>query len=163
MKARFIIFCIFVFFAICSTMAQDKPKFVGVGMAFNQDASPQIQGFGALAIPISDRVLSFTDYLVSAIPQPRVGGKLQLPKIQYVMRTGIAVKIYAISPKLTLWGMGNAGVAADGGATSGSFAGGGFVDWSLGKGWGALVILQVDKNAATGTQFIPRVGVRKIL
>ncbi len=146
-------------------MAQDATqKFAAVGMAFSPVSTPQLQGWGALAIPISEKIISYTDYDVSALlGDPVVGQRFTMPKIQYQMRTGIGILIYKITPAISLWGLGGIGGATDGNATSASFAGGGFLDFGLGRGWGALLILQADRNAATGTQFTPRIGIRKRL
>ena len=110
--------------------------------------------------------MSYTDYDVSALPgTPVAGQKFALPKISYSMRTGVAVHIYQIAKGVNLFGLGGAGIAAGGSNVVGSFGGGGFVDFAFGKSgsWGAVLILEANRNAITGTDFIPRVGIRKKL
>ena len=140
----------------------NEPKVVGLGLALFQYATPQVQGFGFFALPIRNRVFSYTDYDVAALPGDKIPGQIfTFPKLQYAMRTGFAIRTYNISKGITLYGLGDAGIATDGGYVVGSFSGGGFVDFAIGKGWGAICFLQVDRNAKTGTQFIPRLAVRK--
>jgi hypothetical protein len=135
-------------------------KFIFSGLSFNQANSPQFQGFGGFAIPVSATVLSFTNYDVAALPGTPIPGKVTLPKLQYAITTGAAVHIYDLSSKVSLWGLGGAGISTTGATTGGSFNGGGFLHFDLGKQWGALLIIQVDKSAPTGAEFTPRVGIR---
>jgi hypothetical protein len=139
----------------------DQPsKFAAAGISFQPAATPQIQGWGAIAIPINGRVASYTDYDVAALPGiPVPGQRFVLPKIQYSMRTGICVRAYDISPKISLWGLVGAGVAADPGVGV-SFGSGGFLDFSINDRWGAVIILMYDRNAVIGNQFSPRAGIR---
>ena len=183
MKRYLILICLFISMTVpllAQSPTPDQPvKFVAAGLAFFQSATPALQGWGALAMPLSDKILSWTAYDVSALPGDKIisspGECLQLgggcgapprwtpPKISYTMRTGIAVHIYTITKGVNLFGLGGAGIAAGGSNVVGSFAGGGFLDFALGKGWGAVLILEVNKNAMTGSDFVPRVGIRKKL
>ena len=135
-------------------------KFIFAGVSFNQANSPQFQGFGGFGIPVLASVLSFTYYDVGVIPVAQTPGKITLPKLQYAITTGIAMHVYDLSPKVSIWGLGGAGISTTGDTTGGSFNGGGFLHVSFGKSWGALLILQVDKSAPTGAQFTPRIGIR---
>jgi hypothetical protein len=147
-------------FSQTSTPPDLEGKFAAVGLGLFQSATPQLQGFGLLALPVGSRVLSYTDYDVAAIPGAPVPGRIILPRLQFSMRTGFAVRIYQLSPRISLYGLGGAGMAATGDNVVGSFGGGGFIDIAIGKGWGALIILEASRNAVTGTEFIPRVGIR---
>ena len=149
--------------ALGQTAPNDPPKFVAAGLGFFESANPQIQGFGAVAIPVSDKVLSFTDYDVAALPGEKVAGKWTMPKIQYTMKTGFAIHIYTLHKGVNLYGLGGAGIAANGQNIVGAFSGGGFIDFALGKGWGAMLVLEVNRNSNTGNDFVPRIGIRKRL
>jgi hypothetical protein len=162
------LFLIVLFLATISaiTFAQtpvDKPKFVFAGLAFFQSANPQLQGFGGITLPISEKIISYTDWDVAATPGDKIPGRVTIPKLQYSMRTGIAYHMYEIRKGLNLYGLGDLGMATNGDNVVGSFAGGGFVDVALGKGWGCVFVIQVERNAITGTDVIPRFGFRKKL
>jgi hypothetical protein len=142
------------------TQTDQTPKFFAAGLSLMPHGTPQIQGWGGVAIPINNRVASWTDYDVVALPgTPVAGQKFTFPKIQYTMRTGVAVRAYDVTPKISIWGIAGAGVAADPGVGV-SFGSGGFVDFVISPKWGALVILMFDRNAVIGNQFSPRFGFR---
>jgi hypothetical protein len=149
-----------VFFLSAWASAQEKIAIAGI--SFNGYASPNVQGFGAVGIPISANVISYTGYDVAVIPG-QDWRNFQAYKLQYSMKTGLAIRVKDLSPKVSLWGLGAGGLATDGSNHSSSFAAGGFLDVAFSKGWGALLILQVDRNAATGAQFTPRIGIRRKL
>jgi hypothetical protein len=144
----------------------EKPTFGAVGISIDQTAEKSLAGWGALGIPVSDRVVSFTDFDVSVIRGTTWQQALKNEGVQYTIRTGFAFKLFSPLKGVSIWGLGDAGVAAGGpegytGQTvvSGSYAGGGFVHVGNER-VGGLLILQVDQNAATGRSFIPRIGVR---
>ncbi|NLT67271.1 MAG: hypothetical protein GXX84_11775 [Acidobacteria bacterium] len=156
--------------AICflsagSAVAQDAPekeKFGAFGLGYSEVAKPNLQGWAALGIPVSDRVMSYTAYDIAPVKE---GGQASLAgiRIQYNIRTGFACRVYDITRSWSLWGLGNAGMAADGNVVTGSFEYGGFLYKGLGKGWGAILILGAQKDAISGTVFAPRLGVAKRL
>jgi len=145
-----------------SLQAQDSPKIGAFGLAYDDLNKPNLAGWGALAIPVAPRTLSYTDYDVSPVS---TGGQFALGKIrlQYSIRTGAAFQLKTLKPGVTLYGLGGAGLSADSLTLVGSFSGGGFLDIAFGKGWGALIIVQEEKNAVTGAHFTPRIGIRKAL
>jgi hypothetical protein len=116
---------------ICAAVAQPS-NWVGSGAAFNQAASPQINGWASYATLLSKPQLlySFSSYDVTPI---RLSGKLT---IQTSARTGFAMVIRQLGP-ITLLGLLDGGMAAAGtgaGQTVGSaFSGGGIAVWKLGK------------------------------
>jgi hypothetical protein len=147
--------------AFAQTPAPSNPKIAGVGLALFQDATPQIQGFGFLALPVSEnKVFSYTDWDVAALPGDPIPGRIVFPKLQFAIRTGFAVHAFEITKGLNLYGLANAGIATTGDTVVGSFSGGGFLDITIGRGWGAILVLQVDRNAQTGTSLVPRAGIR---
>jgi hypothetical protein len=146
--------------------AQEAQKFAAVGLSTGTDTTKSISGWGAIGVPLSEKVVSFTDMDISVVKNTTLQQALHNQGIQYVVRTGLAYRIYDINKKFSIWGLGDAGIAAGGPSglenqtpISGSFAGGGFVRWNMGK-IDALMILQVQKNAATGREFIPRIGIK---
>lgn len=156
-----VVVSLFFLFAGASP-AQDQEKFGAFGLGFNDQASPKIQGWAALAIPVADRVLSYTAYDIAPVKE---GGQVSFAgvRLNYMIRTGVAYRIYEIAPGWTLWGLGNAGMSADGNVVVGAFEYGGFLDKSFGKGWGFMAVLAAQKDAISGTTFSPRFGFRKKL
>lgn len=143
--------------------AQEQTKFAAAGLSFNQAANPNIQGWFALAIPLSSSVLSYTVHDVAAIPQgPGLQGFLK-SKLESSTKTGLMLHVYDPFKGFSLWGLGAGGIATDGSTVGGSFAGGGMLDFAISKDWGAVLILQVDKSSITGAQFTPRAGIRRKL
>lgn len=165
MKAFAVILICFALLTLpCLAQTTDPiPKFFATGIGYSQASSPQFQGWGAFGLPVSATVISYTDYDISALPGQDLTIKAILsPRLQYTIRTGFAVHAYDLSPKVSLWGLGNVGVNTTGAVTGASFAGGGFLDFKFGTtgAWGAMLILQVDKSNITGAQFTPRLGIR---
>jgi hypothetical protein len=143
-----------------SASAQEKIGAAGIG--YFQSGHPQFQGGAALGFSIAPRTISFTDMVIGATKDE---GRITVAgqRLQYSFRTGFAVKIYQITPSWTLWGLSDIGLAADGKSIGRSFQYGGFLDKSVGKGWGFLMILSAENTVQTGTDFSPRIYIRKKL
>ena len=144
-------------------LAQDQPaKFFAAGVGIDSQSAPQAMGWGAMALPLTGNLLSYTDYDVSVIPGSTLQDILQTKGLQFSIRTGLAQKVLVYN-RLSLWGLLNAGIGAGGApetVTKASFAMGGFIDISFGR-FGVLGILQEEKNASPqGFRFIPRFGIR---
>jgi hypothetical protein len=77
--------------------------------------------------------------------------------LRYTVFAGPAYRFAKIG-NVSLWGLGTVGLAADGNYNVADYAGGGFLTFPLGKGWGLLLGAQVDKNAISGTDGIGRIG-----
>lgn len=137
-------------------------KYGAFGLAYFNSGTPNIQGWAALGIPISEKTISYTDYDIAPI---KSGGQASVAgvRLQYAIRTGLAYRIYNVTNSWSLWGLGNIGLAADGRAITRSFQYGGFLDKSIGKGWGVMLILSGEDSGATGRDFAPRIGIRKKL
>jgi hypothetical protein len=103
-------------------------NWIGAGMAFNQSASPQINGWASYATLLSrsGQVYSFSTYDVTPI---KVAGKYT---VQTSTRTGFALVVRTLGP-ITILGMADAGVAASSLTTGSAFSGGGIGVWKLGK------------------------------
>jgi hypothetical protein len=164
-KALFIPLILFPFFAF-HAQAQESGRFAAVGLSTGSDETKSISGWGAIGFPISEKVISYTDIDISVVKNTTLQEVLKNQGLQYVVRTGLAYRVFDINKQFSVWGLGDAGLAAGGPVgmasptpISGSFAGGGFLRWSMGK-VDALLILQVQKNAATGREFIPRIGIK---
>jgi hypothetical protein len=148
--------------AVASAQTSADPQlpsqFVSAGTAYNQASTPQIQGWGSYAHQISGPLYSYSTYDVTALPGTPVPGKPVLPTLQYSARTGVAVHVTNFG-RLSLWGLGDAGVAATGETVVGSFSGGGFGAVQFGKGWAAMLVMRIVRNAVSGTQYVPEIGI----
>jgi hypothetical protein len=112
-------------------MAQDLPgRFVGFGGGFGDKGF----GWGALGIPLSEKLISYT--LWDFTPTDSVedssftlaDGRVML---KMSATTGAAYKVMQLAPKFSLWGMGAAGLATTGEFNSAAFKYGGFVDYRV--------------------------------
>jgi hypothetical protein len=159
MKHIFIALLLCVVLVAVPAFAQEQNKFGAAGVFFNQEVTGSVGGWAALAIPIAERTLSFTDYDVNAVTGDG-GGTVSFfgKQIQYTIRTGFANRIYGIG-RFSLWALGDAGITALDDNVVGSFAGGGFLHYKITDRWGGLAILQADHNSITGTDFKPRFGI----
>ena len=137
-------------------------RFGATGLAFDTQSTPNLKGWGTLALPVSENIYSYTTYDVAPVTK---GGDIEFlnVRLQYTIRTGFARKLITLTPRYSLYALGDAGISADSQNVVGAFAGGGFLDIEIKNGWGTLIILQAEKNAVTGTHFAPRVGIRKKL
>jgi hypothetical protein len=163
---RFRRFLIMIGIGLCLTgllCAQEQGKFVAVGMGIDSSSTPQAMGWGALGLPIAAGLVSYTDYDVSVLPGITLQKLLQTDGLQFSIRTGLAQRVFK-KDRFSLYGLINAGIGSGGApytVTKGSFAYGGFFDFSLGQGWGLLGVLQSEKNSSpTGFRFTPRLGIR---
>jgi hypothetical protein len=126
----------------------DKTIFVGMGLNSNN----QIQGSGVFRKFISSRFYSFNIYDVTGL-QMR---PFDVSHIQYQARTGLTFLLYVPHPRLSLWLLGDGGIASTGDTTGSSFGGGGAADVDCGKGWHGMVVLSAVRNNVQGTYFSPR-------
>lgn len=145
-------------------LAQDQPaeKFVAGGVGLASESTSHVAAFGAFAYSITDRIAAWTAYRLVTVKE---GESSQImighTRVQSTVRPGIGIKIANITDRFTLGGLANAGVAIDADNVVGSFGAGGYVDIAFGRGWGALVVLQVDKDSMVGRQFTPIIAIRK--
>jgi hypothetical protein len=167
---RFLILIFAILFFLPLVVAQDapKPKFGVVGLSLDTTSEKSLAGWGAVGIGLTNDIISYTDFDVAVVRGTTLGQLLNSEGLQYTMRTGFAYRLpLGLPEKISVWGLGDAGIAAGGLAGAedqtivlGSFAGGGFVHYAISDKIGVLVILQVDKNSQTGRSFIPRAGVK---
>lgn len=120
-------------------MAQDLPgRFVAFGGGFSDKGF----GWGALGIPLSEKLISYTlwDFTpVTSVDDASftlIDSKVML---KLNATTGAAYKAMQLAPKLSLWGMGAAGIATTGEFNSAAFKYGGFVDYRVKEGIGINV------------------------
>lgn len=144
-------------------LAQDQPveKFGAFGIGYFAHNSPNIQGWAAMAIPLTTdgKAISYTGFDVAPVKEDSqfsVGGV----GIQYKMRTGLAYKMIQIKPNVSLWGMAAPGFQADGNSFMANFQYGGFLHVAAGKGWGAIFLLTAEEAAGVN-DFSPRIGITK--
>jgi hypothetical protein len=127
--------------------------FVAAGLAWNQYASPQINGWTTYArsIKASAGLYSFTTYDITSV-------KANPFTIQTSARTGAALYLRSIGP-IHIFGLGDVGMAASGQSIGSAFSGGGVVAVQLGKGWTVLGVARVLKTALSDQQTIYGLGV----
>jgi len=120
-------------------MAQDLPgRFVGFGGGFGDKGF----GYGVLGIPMTEKLISYTLWDFTPVETVEdssftfIDGKVML---KLNATTGAAYKVMQIAPKLSLWGMGAAGLATTGEFNSAAFKYGGFVDYRVKEGIGINV------------------------
>ena len=127
--------------------------FVAAGVAYNKEATPNVQGWGSFAKKLTGPVYSFSTYDITNIPKT-----LDFSTIQYSVRTGVAVRVFEINDRISIWGVGDAGISATGEAVNGSFSGGGFGTVKIKESFGALFIIRAIHDPVAGTRYVPEVG-----
>jgi hypothetical protein len=127
-------------------------QFAAAGLAWNQYAAPQINGWASYAASISkaNGVYSFTTYDVTSVTR-------QPFSVQTSVRTGLALYMRSFGP-FHIFGLADVGVAAAGGSVGGSASGGGMIALPLGKGWTLLAPVRVLKTALSDRQLIFELG-----
>jgi hypothetical protein len=137
MKKLLMLLCMLVTITGIS-MAQTSPKYLAAGGGFSD------KGFawGALGIPLTQdgKVISYTlwDFTpTTSIDDSsfKIGNKM----LKLTTTTGAAYNMLTLSPKLTVWGMGAAGLATTGDFNSAAFKYGGFVNFKTSPSIGIMV------------------------
>ncbi|RPH38314.1 hypothetical protein EHM92_00085 [bacterium] len=159
MKSRILLGALALLLLLCLPAVAQTGQGVTVGMAFNQNASPQIAGWGTYDKQITDKIYSYSGYDVTPISQFVVNGRITIPQIKFTAFTGFAIKTAQIS-KLSLFLLGTGGFATTGQNTSGAGGAGGFAHYPLGHNWGLILAAQGSYSVITGTDAILRFGVR---
>lgn len=167
---RFLLLIPLILLLLCSpAIAQDlgKVKFAVLGVSAQGTKATDIQGFGIFGYPITEKVISYTRVDFSVVEGVTLDDLFHNEGLQTNVRTGLAYRIFKLNSRLSLWGLGTTGLAFGGpegseGQTviSGSFGGGGFVQYRINDRLETQLILEVAKNSATGTQFAPAGAVR---
>jgi hypothetical protein len=114
--------------------AQETTQGVTGGMAFSQNATPQIMGWGTYDHQLKGKLFSYSGIDVAPIVQPAS----VIPKLKFTAFSGFAFETATIG-KLTLWVIGAPGLATTGNETGVQGSVGGFGHFALGKGWGIIV------------------------
>ena len=151
---RYLILIALLFISVVG-LAQDTSKGVTVGMAFNQNATPQISGWGTYDHQISGRLFSYSGYDVA----PLIQANSKIPKLKFLAFSGFAVHTATLG-KLSLWLMGAGGMATTGDTVTGSGNFGGFGHYALGNGWGLILGAQGNYSPISGTDATIRAGFR---
>lgn len=146
-------------------MAQDQTveRFGAFGLGYFSQATPQFQGWAALAIPVTGdgRAVSYTAYDIGVVPDDDPTSQLMVAgrRIRYTMKTGLGYRIYQAGT-WALYGLAAPGFVADGQEFKSAFTYGGFVHKSIGKGWGALFAL-TNEMAGGQSDLAPRIGITR--
>jgi len=166
---RYILLSIILAGFIGIAQAQDAQdaKFAMFGVGATGSSVQSIIGFAAFGYPITDKIMSYTSVDFSVVENATIDKILQDEGLQSNIRTGMAYRVFALNSRISLWGLGAAGAAIGGpqamdGGTSvtGSFAGGGFVQYKIDDRFEAMLVLEAAKNPSTKTQFIPRASIK---
>lgn len=140
---------------------QEPERFGAFGLGYFSQASPQFQGWAALAIPVTadGKAVSYTAYDVAVVDdesnQLTVAGR----KIRYAMKTGLGYRVYRTGT-WSLYGLAAPGFVADGDTFKSAFSYGGFVYKDIGKGWGALLAL-TNETYGGKSDLAPRIGITR--
>jgi hypothetical protein len=126
-----------------------------VGLAYNQNGDPAIQGWGTYDRAIQEKLYSYSGYDV--LPLWQEGAKV--PQLKFTAFTGLAYQVAKLN-WLTLWIQGAGGMATTGDVTTGMGNYGGFAHCALGKGWGFIAGGQGSYSPIAGTDAILRFGFR---
>lgn len=136
-------------------MAQDTSQGFSLGVAYSQDGSPQIAGWGTYDKQISGGIYSYSGYDI--LPIWHSGSKI--PQLKFTPFTGIAYQ-FAQLHKLRLFAFGAGGLSTTGEVTTGAGKYGGFGHYSLGRGWGLIAGAEGSYSPINGTDAIIRMGFR---
>lgn len=150
--------------------AQDEApsKFGVFGVGYFAPATPNIQGWAALALPITSdgKALSYTDYRVAVVNDPLAPAQFSVVgrRMRYTMGTGLAYKALDLGG-WAFYGLAAPGFAADGTGFRGAFEYGGLIHRNIKNGWGILIALTNDiaHSSSPGeiNNFSPRIGFTK--
>jgi hypothetical protein len=127
-------------------------QFVGTGVAWNQFASPQINGMAVYA----KRILGETRPTYSFSAVNFVSADARPFRLMTTTETGVAQYLTAFGP-FAVYGIGTAGLAAggtDGGTSTGAvFTGGGLALAGVGKGWRLGPYFRIIKSTISDRQW----------
>ena len=140
----------------CLAMAQDLPEqFAAAGVAVE---SGNVTGWGTYAKKITGPVYSLTTYDITRADTLAPIGLNTLTQLKSQARTGLAVYVKDFGP-FRVFGLADAGVAADAQTAGGSFSGGAMVAYQIkDSGWGIVVPIRVLKNSGGETTLIYEIG-----
>lgn len=142
-------------------LAQELPtELYACGVALNSAATPNVQGWITHGNLVGNGFYFLQSYDVSPIPHSStpVAG-LNIPKLQSQARLGTALYLRNLSKRVMLFGLGDAGIAADGESIGSSLSGGGMAVIALGKGFSLPLGFRIIRNSETGTTYVPQIGV----
>jgi hypothetical protein len=146
--------CVLVLVLATAAFAQEAPpeQFAGTGVAWNQFASPQINGMAVFAKRIAGD--SRPMYSFSAVNF--VSAQARPFRLLTTTETGIAQYLTAFGP-FAVYGIGTTGLAAggtDSGTSTGAvFSGGGLALAGIGKGWRLGPYFRVIKPTISDRQW----------
>jgi hypothetical protein len=149
-----------LFFLSTSAQAQEQNNIGTIGLGYSSTADPGIVGFGAYGRKVADKTILFTDFDVYRDGSGSSNFSVAGLRLKYSIRTGLAYKLFRVTNSWSVYGLFNGGIAADGISVARSLQYGGFVDKSIGKNMGVMLILAAEDNPITQRDFAPRVGWR---
>jgi hypothetical protein len=163
MKKLLALFFVLVLFA-GAAFAQDfeKTKFIVFGAGTSGTAPEDIKGFAIFGYPLTEKLVNYNRVDFSIAEGTSLNDLFHNTGLQSNIRTGLAYRAWRINSRLSLWGLGTGGFAFGGpeglnGQTvvTGSFSGGGFVQYKINDRFATQLILEVAKNPVTGVEFAP--------
>lgn len=158
---KFLICLCLVFAMSIPVVAADLPgRFVAFGGGFSDKGF----GWGALGIPLGDKIISYTlwdftptDSIENSSFSLGEGDTKIMLKLNAT--TGAAYKITEPMPGLSIWGMGAAGLATTGEFNSAAFKYGGFADYRIRDGIGIMLGVGGQWDSLNKTSLDLRTGV----
>jgi hypothetical protein len=144
-----------LFFLVAPAHAQETSQGVTTGLAFNNNASPQVQGWATYDKQLKGKLFSYSGIDISPIKQENTF----IPKLKFTAFSGFALQSASIG-KLSLWIIGAPGLATTGDETGIQGSVGGFGHYRLGRGWGIIVGAQGNFSSIQNTDATLRFGFR---
>ena len=137
-------------------MAQEPVRFGALGIGYLSGATPNIQGWAALGIPLTsdNKAISYTSMdfaVVKSDGQVTVAGF----QLQYSLHPGLAYRLLPVYSGWSVYGLAAPGFVADGNDLRSSFEYGGFVHKSINTRIGLMLAFTRQQYGLTA-DFAPR-------
>ena len=150
------ILALMTIFLSVPVMAQDPVRFGAAGVGYFAGATPNIQGWAALGIPITsdNKAISYTSMDVSVVKVATGGPTVAGLNLQYSLHPGMAYRLLKRG-SWSLYGLAAPGFVANGDSIRGSFEYGGFVHKQVSKVFGVMLAF-TKQQYGNDTDFAPR-------
>jgi len=144
-----------IFFSVPAT-AQEPVRFGAAGVGYFATATPNIQGWAALGIPLTsdNKAISYTSMDVGVVKEPNGQATVAGFNLQYSLHPGLAYRLFQRG-SWSLYGLAAPGFVADGESIKGSFEYGGFLHKQVSKYFGVMLAF-TKQQYGTETDFAPR-------
>jgi len=137
-------------------VAQEPVRFGAAGVGYFAAATPNIQGWAALGVPITidNKTISYTSMDVGVVSEPNGQSTVAGLHLQYSLHPGLAYRLFNRGT-WSLYGLAAPGFVANGESIKGSFEYGGFLHKQVSKYFGVMLAFTKQQNG-TEKDFAPR-------